>query len=125
MPVRLTKKQIVDEIVRCAKDPIYFLHTYAKIQHPVKGLVKFETYDYQDDIIHAYLNNRKNIILKARQLGVTTVTAGFIAWYILFHRDKNVLVVATKEKVAGAIEATKAGNSGELEAQGAIVDNGT
>jgi hypothetical protein len=97
---KLSKKEVIKEIIRCGKDPIYFIDNYAKIQHPTKGLLPFKTYSYQQDIIHAYLNNRLNIFLKARQLGITTITAAYIAWLILFHKDKNVLVVATKQKVA-------------------------
>lgn len=100
MAVKITKKKLIKEIIRCGRDPVYFLKTYARIQHPVLGLIPFNTYDYQDDLINAFIENRMNIVLKARQLGVTTVTAGYIAWLILFHRDKNVLVVATKQKVA-------------------------
>jgi len=39
-------------------------------------------------------------LLKHVSYGITTVTAGFVAWYILFQRDKNVLIVATKQETA-------------------------
>lgn len=97
---KITKKHIIAELIKCGKDPLYFINTYAKIQHPVRGLITFNMFNYQQDLIHGFLNNRFNIILKARQLGVTTTMAAYIAWFILFHRDKNVLVVATKQKVA-------------------------
>jgi len=100
MSTRITKKQLIKEIIKCGRDPLYFLDTYAKIQHPVKGLVPFKTFNYQQDIVKAFLANRMNIILKARQLGITTITAGYISWLILFHRDKNVLIVATKQDTA-------------------------
>lgn len=57
-------------------------------------------YPFQEDIITAYTKHRKNIIVKARQLGMTTTTAAFIAFYLLFQRDKNVLIVATKQETA-------------------------
>lgn len=97
MATKLSKADLVKEIIRCGRDPIYFITTYGRIQHPVKGLIPFKLYPYQEDIIKGFTNHRKNIILKGRQLGVTTVTAAFIAWQILFHRDKNVLIVATKQ----------------------------
>lgn len=99
-PKKLDKQQVIKEIVACGKDPIYFLKTYGKVQHPVKGLLPFKTYHYQDDVVQAILQNRYNIILKARQLGLSTIIAGYITWFILFHRDKNVLVVATKQDTA-------------------------
>ena len=46
------------------------------------------------------MDYRFNVILKARQLGISTVSAAYIVWLMLFYRDKNVLVVATKFGVA-------------------------
>ena len=38
------------EIVKSGKDPIYFINTYCRISHPQRGLIKFDTYPYQDDL---------------------------------------------------------------------------
>ena len=100
MASKITKNELVKELIHCTKDPVYFIENYARIQHPVKGSIPFKLYPYQKDIVAGLINNRKNIILKARQLGVTTVTAALMSWFILFHPDKNVLVVATKQEVA-------------------------
>ena len=92
----LTKSEAMKEIVRCGKDPVYFLTKYAKITEPMRGLIPFDLYPFQEDVIGQFQNNRFNIILKARQLGLSTSVAGYVCWLILFHRSKNVLVVATK-----------------------------
>lgn len=92
----LTKQQILKEIVQCGKDPTYFLNNYAKISHPMHGLIPFRTYHFQDDLLQSFNDHRFNVILKARQLGISTITAGYVVWMMLFHRDKNVLVMATK-----------------------------
>lgn len=96
----LSRSDLIRELKECGKDPIYFLKTYAKIQHPIRGLIPFSLYPYQEDVVRAFINHRLNVILKARQLGFTTLAAGFIAWFVLFHRDKNVLIVSTKAEVA-------------------------
>jgi len=96
MPYELTRKQILKEIIRCGKDSVYFINNYCKISHPLEGLIPFKTYDFQDDLLRHFDDYRFNIILKARQLGISTITAGYIVWLMLFHRDKNVLVIATK-----------------------------
>ena len=88
------------EIIRCGKDPHYFINKYVRIQHPVRGLIPFKTFDYQDDLIQAYLDHRFNVILKARQLGISEVSAAYAAWLMLFHRNKNILVMATKAETA-------------------------
>tara|TARA_E500000318_G_scaffold101806_1_gene105598 strand:+ start:985 stop:2550 length:1566 start_codon:yes stop_codon:yes gene_type:complete len=92
----LQKKEQMAEIVRCGKDPSYFCINYARISHPLKGLIPFELYDFQKDTLVDFKDHRFNVILKARQLGISTTVAAYVCWLMLFHRDKNVLVVATK-----------------------------
>lgn len=94
------KQTQVKEIIKCGKDPIYFINHYCKIQHPKHGLLKFNTFDYQDDCVGAFKEHRFNIVLKARQLGISTVTAAYATWLALFHRDKQVLIIATKRPTA-------------------------
>ena len=96
MSFSLTKEQILKEIVKSGKDPVYFINNYAKISHPMRGLIPFKTYDFQTDLISDFNDNRFTVILKARQLGISTITAAYVAWMMMFHRDKNVLVIATK-----------------------------
>jgi len=97
---KLTKKEMMKEILKSGKDPVYFINNYARIAHPIEGLVPFKTYDYQADLINAFDDHRFTVILKARQLGISTITAAYIIWMMLFHRDKNVLVMATKYTTA-------------------------
>lgn len=100
MSYRIPKSQVKKEVMKCGKDPVYFLNNYAKISHPKKGLVPFKTYDFQTDLLKDFNDYRFNIILKARQLGISTITAGYVAWMMLFRREKNILVVATKFSTA-------------------------
>lgn len=96
MAFKLSKKEIVKEILKCGKDPVYFTNNFCRISHPLKGLVPFKTYPYQEDLLNNYNDFRFTVILKARQLGISTITAAYCVWLMLFHRDKNVLVIATK-----------------------------
>ena len=96
----LTVEEIKKEIVKCGKNPSYFLKNYAKISHPDRGMIPFKTYDFQDDLLNKFRDHRFNIIVKARQLGISTICAGYIAWLLLFYREKNVLVMATKYSTA-------------------------
>lgn len=92
----VNKKRQVDEIRRCARDPLYFFKTYARVSHPIKGPVPFETYPFQDDCVHAFLENRFVIVNKSRQLGLSTLAAAYSAWLLLFHRNKEIVIMATK-----------------------------
>jgi len=94
------KEVIKKEYVKCATNPAYFMKKYCMIQHPIRGKIPFELYDFQEKSVHEFKDNRFNIILKARQLGISTLTAGYALWMMTFHQDKNVLVIATKQEVA-------------------------
>tara|TARA_Y100001963_G_scaffold128496_1_gene182850 strand:- start:4858 stop:6450 length:1593 start_codon:yes stop_codon:yes gene_type:complete len=92
----LKKSQIKEEIIKCGKDPVYFINNYAKIVHPLKGLISFKTYPFQTQLLQDFNNYRFNVILKARQLGISTISAAYVLWLMMFYREKNVLVIATK-----------------------------
>ena len=96
----MNKNLQVKEIIKCGKDPSYFLKKYIKIQHPTKGLVNFDTYDFQDECLKDFVDHRFNIILKSRQLGISTLSAAYAVWLAYFYRDKNILIIATKLAVA-------------------------
>ena len=100
MALKLTKQETMKEIVRCGKKPEYFINTYAKITHPQKGLIPFHLYDFQSKLLEDFEDHRFNVILKARQLGISTISAAYVAWLMMFHREKNVLVIATKFNTA-------------------------
>lgn len=90
----------VNEIKRCAADPVYFIENYVKIQHPTKGTLPFKLYDYQRKSIEDFKNHRFNIVLKSRQLGYSTVTSAFVLWAAMFNTDKAIVCVATKLETA-------------------------
>ena len=96
----LTKEEILKEVIKAGKDPVYFTSNYCRISHPQKGLIPFKAYGYQNDLLNDFNDYRFNIILKARQLGISTITAAYVAWLMLFYRDKNILVIATKLQTA-------------------------
>ena len=66
---KLTKKDTIKEIIKCAQDPVYFLCTYARIEHPQEGVVDFKLFDYQKDIINLYTKNPRCILMASRQTG--------------------------------------------------------
>ena len=96
----MDKSQVRDEIIKCGRDPCYFIRTYVKIKHPVKGLIPFQMFDYQEELVRDYVANRFNIVLKARQLGISEITAAYATWLMLFHREKNIIVMASKADTA-------------------------
>jgi len=100
MSAILSKDRQVAEIIKCGKISSYFINTYVKIQHPTRGLVKFSTYKFQDKCLEEFDLHRFNVILKSRQLGISTVAAAYALWQALFYKDKAILIIATKLAVA-------------------------
>ena len=94
-------KQIIrQEYIKCAKDPAHFMKKYCNIQHPQRGRILFNLYPFQEKVLHLMQENPYSIILKSRQLGISTLSAGYSLWLMLFHKDKNVLCIATKQETA-------------------------
>ena len=98
---KYTEQQIL-ELARCAKDPKYFMTEFCYIQHPIKGRMKFELYDYQRELVDCYHNNKYSIAMLARQMGKSTAAAGYLLWYAMFNPDQTILIAA--HKYSGAQE---------------------
>lgn len=88
--------ELLKEYVKCSQDPIYFAKEYIKIVHVDKGLVPFNMYPYQEEIVEKISNNRRVAVLTARQSGKTTTAVAVILHYILFNEYKTVAILANK-----------------------------
>lgn len=91
------------EYIRCAKDPVYFMRKFVKIQHPIRGTIPFLTYKFQDDAVADFNAHRKNIVLKSRQMGITTLVAAYALWLMVFHNDKEILCISITQETSKAI----------------------
>ena len=94
------KSIIRAEYIKCATDPVYFMKKYCLIQHPTKGKIPFALFPYQEELTHDIQEKDRVIILKSRQLGISTLSAGYSLWMMLFHTDKNILVVAIDQNTS-------------------------
>ena len=94
------KKVIRQEYLKCAKDPVHFMRKYCYIQHPQRGRIQFNLFPFQEKVLKLLRDNPYSIILKSRQLGISTLSAGLSLWIMTFHKDKNVLCIATKQETA-------------------------
>ena len=94
------KKVIRSEYLKCAKDPVHFMKKYCYIQHPQRGRIQFNLFPFQEKVLKLLRDNPYSIILKSRQLGISTLSAGLSLWLMTFHKDKNILCIATKQETA-------------------------
>lgn len=93
----------VAEWMKCAKDPTYFIEKYIKIINVDKGLINFNLYDYQKEIVELAVEERFVICKMPRQCGKTTTLVGVMLWYVLFHDSYNIAILAHKLQQAREI----------------------
>ena len=74
----------------------YFLKNFFYIQHPTIGRMQFQPFDYQEELLKNYHENRFSINMLGRQMGKTTVAAGYLLWYAMFIPDSTILVASNK-----------------------------
>lgn len=91
------------EYQKCSEDPIYFVDNYCYIVTLDHGIQQFKLFDCQKEKINLIHKERRVIIMESRQAGKTTTAAAYILWYTLFQADKNVAILANKDKTAREI----------------------
>ena len=99
-----TKEQI-EERIKCMNDPIYFIQKYMKIVHVDRGLVPFDLYAFQKELLKSYIDNRFTIAKLPRQVGKSTVTIAYILWTVLFGPMQNIAILANKASTSRDILA--------------------
>ena len=93
-------KEEVEEYARCMKDPIYFIQNFIKIVSLDEGLVPFELYDFQKEMVGTFHNNRFTICKLPRQSGKSTTIIAYLLHYVLFNPTVNVAILANKAATA-------------------------
>jgi len=89
----------VEHLEKCMNPitgPLYFAKHFIRIQHPVRGAIQFEPYEYQERLINAYNDNKQCIAMLPRQMGKTTCAVAYLLWYTMFVPDCQVLIAAHK-----------------------------
>ncbi|MFI5314020.1 MAG: terminase large subunit domain-containing protein [Candidatus Dormibacteria bacterium] len=87
----------------CLDDPAHFILTHCKLRSDTgAGLIPFDLFDYQRDLLRDFLTHRELIILKARQLGISELVAAYAVWLTL-KPQQNVILLSQTEKDAGEL----------------------
>jgi hypothetical protein len=93
-----SKEEAIAEYRKIRSDPIYFICNYLEVTHPIKGIVPFELYKFQKEIIGNLEDHRFNIIRKFRQAGITTISCAYALWCILFKENFAVIVISIGDR---------------------------
>ena len=102
--LKYTQEQ-VEEYMRCAKDPVHFAEHYIRIVNVDRGLMPFEMWPFQKEMIRLFHENRFVITKCPRQVGKTTTSVAYLLWLTLFSDSQNIAVLANKGSLARDILA--------------------
>lgn len=97
--IAFTKEQVA-EYVKCAEDPVYFIRRYIKIVNVDKGLIAFDMWNFQEDLVNLIHNNRFVIAKFPRQTGKSTTVIAYLLHYVLFNPDMSIAILANKLSTA-------------------------
>lgn len=108
---QLSIKEIIKlEYEKCAKSPIYFMKKYVYIQTTSKGRALFQLYAFQSQLLNLFHKKDRLLVLKSRQLGITTLCAGYALWLMLFKTDQSILALApTQDKAKNIVDKVRFG----------------
>lgn len=96
-------QQQLDELVKCRDDVVYFAKNYIKIVNVDRGLMNFELWPYQENLLRHFSDNRFVICKFPRQTGKTSCVVAWLLHYILFNKNVNVAILANKGSTAREI----------------------
>ena len=97
--IEYTHDQLI-EITKCIKDPVYFIRKYVKIVNVDHGLMPFNMWPFQEEMVKGFHANRFSIAKMPRQVGKTTTAAGYMLWCVLFTDDYKIAILANKGDLA-------------------------
>ncbi len=97
------------EFIKCSQDIVYFVATYCQFLTDY-GRQTVPLRDFQEEILNTIGEEvwvedlgdfgpaiRNFILMASRQTGKTTTISAFFAWYLCFHTDRNMLILANKQ----------------------------
>jgi hypothetical protein len=88
----------------------HFCSTYWTIRHPERGRIKFALREAQEETVRTWIEERYSIVLKARQIGFSTLAAAFTFWETFFWGDRFVVMLSRTEREASKLlQKTKYG----------------
>ena len=99
VPINFAQEE-VEEYLKCAEDPIHFIKNYVKIVTVDEGLRPFDLWDFQEDMVSSFVENRFVICKMPRQTGKSTTIISFLLHYVLYNQDVRVGILANKGNTA-------------------------
>lgn len=91
-----------EEFEYCSKNLVYFASNYCYFEDKddPEVVVHFRPWPEQIEALESIRDNKMNLFLKARQIGITWVALIYSAWDLLFHPGHTAIALSKTEKDA-------------------------
>lgn len=93
-----TEKHL-EEYFKCKNDFMYFISKYILLELP-GGDVHINPYEKQKELLNLLSEKHYVIVLKSRQIGISTIIQAYICWLVTFHDNVVVGVVSKNGEAA-------------------------
>lgn len=90
---RLSGIELRNELIKCKQDPVYFIDNYIS-RDEVGGRSKFDMYDAQKELVRSLLNDHYVIVLKSRQIGISSIVQAYLVWILIFNSNITCAVIS-------------------------------
>lgn len=95
MSVQSQAEQYVQEFLRCKNSFEYFCPKYIYLE-VTGGDELFNPYEKQAELVRSILSNNFILVLKSRQIGISTIIKAFTVWLTIFY-DNVVVGIISKD----------------------------
>jgi len=92
--IKITETYI-QEYLKCKNDFNHYISNYILLELP-GGDVKIKPYDKQLELIKTINEEHYVIVVKSRQIGISTIIQAYISWLVVFH-DNAVVGIISKD----------------------------
>jgi len=76
----------------------YFCRNFWCIRHPERGKILLDLRDAQTETVSLWLRERYVVVLKARQIGFSTLIATYAFWLTYFYPDRAIVLISKTER---------------------------
>jgi len=112
--VKMTSKkaqkaqQYIMKYMKCKSSFHYFCSNYVYLELPGKDVL-FKPYKPQADLIDTIQQKKNVIVLKSRQIGISTITQAYICWLVTFYKNTVVGIISKDGREATDFARTTRG----------------
>ena len=98
----------ITEYLKCKNDFHYFSSKYVYLELPGKDVL-IKPYNKQKELIDNIIKHKYVLVLKSRQIGISTIIQAYIAWLVLFYDNVVVGIISKDGKEATDFARTTRG----------------